>query len=635
MRRLILPALVAFCYMAPVRAAEFEELIPKGAKVEKLAGRMTFTEGPVWIGEGQGGYLVFSDIPANRLMKWQKGKLTVFRKDSNAANGNARDPQGRLITCEHSARRVTRTELGATKAHVLIDKYNGKKFNSPNDAAVKSDGSIWFTDPPYGLGDNDKEQPGNYVYRLDPETKQVKPVIQSMQWPNGICFSPDEKRLYVASSDDKDPLINVFDVNDDGGVGEGRVFCRIESGVPDGIRCDSEGRVWSSVADGVHVFSPEGKLLGKVSVPEPAANLCFGGEDGTTLFITARTSLYAVKTNVRGAGARNAPQLAPQRQAEALPSDFQWRASAPLVAPVERPQDPCYSVKDPSVVRYNDRWHLFCTIRSVKRSHQIEYLSFADWKDADAAERHVLKLSDGYFCAPQVFYFSPQKKWYMILQVSDPSGRPLLQPAYSTTDDIADPASWTKPELLYAKHPQNVKAWIDFWVICDDRNAHLFFTSNNGLLWRAQTKLSDFPRGWDEPRVVIKADIFEASCTYKLKAQEKYLTIVEAEAKGRPNGWRYYKGYVADALDEEWKPIADTWDKPFAGPVNVSFAGDRWTDSISHGELLREGYDEKLEVDPDNLRFLFQGVLERDRQGKNYGQIPWRLGILEPAREGA
>jgi hypothetical protein len=317
---------------------------------------------------------------------------------------------------------------------------------------------------------------------------------------------------------------------------------------------------------------------------------------------------------------------------DVLRGNFRWTSSAPLLAPVERPADPCYSVKDPSVLRFNDRWHLFCTIRSEKRSHQIEYLSFADWKDANAAARHVLKLSDGYFCAPQVFYFSPQRKWYIILQVADPSGNPRLQPAYSTTDDLSDPASWTKPQLLYAAHPDNVKAWIDFWVICDADKAHLFFTSNNGLLWRAETKLADFPRGWDAPRVVLRGDIFEASCTYKLKGKEKYLTLVEAEAKGHAGSWRYYKAYLADSLDGEWKAIADTWDKPFAGPANVRFAGEKWSDSISHGELLRTGVDERLEVDPDNLRFLYQGVLERDRQGKPYGQIPWRLGILEPAR---
>lgn len=310
--------------------------------------------------------------------------------------------------------------------------------------------------------------------------------------------------------------------------------------------------------------------------------------------------------------------------------NFRWTVSPPLVAPADRPRDPCFSVKDPSVLFVNGRWHLFCTIRSENRTHQIEYLSFTDWKDANAAPRHVLKISDGYFCAPQVFYFEPHRKWYMVLQVNDPSRKVALQPAFSTTNDVSDPASWTKPQLLYRdKHPENISAWIDFWVICDDARAHLFFTSNNGLMWRASTKLADFPTGWDEPRVVIKGDIFEASCTYKLKGLDKYLSIVEAQTS-RPDGWRYYKAYFADKLDGEWKPLADTWEKPFAGPVNVRFPRQKWTDSISHGELLRAGNNQHLEVDPNHLRFLFQGVTEEQRRGKPYGQIPWRLGLLEP-----
>ena len=309
--------------------------------------------------------------------------------------------------------------------------------------------------------------------------------------------------------------------------------------------------------------------------------------------------------------------------------DFRWASSASLVAPVGRPADPCYSVKDPSVVRFEGRWHLFCTIRSEKRSHQIEYLSFADWKDANAAERHTLAISDGYYCAPQVFWFEPHRRWYMILQVSDPARPVQLQPAFSTTETIADPASWSRPALLYKDaHPKTVSAWIDFWCICDDRNAYLFFTSNNGLMWRASTKLADFPHGWSDPQIVLRGDIFEASCTYKLKGRSEYLSIIEAETR-RPGGWRYYKAYLADSLDGPWKPLADTWDKPFAGPVNVSFSGEKWTESVSHGELVRSGVDQRLEVDPSDLKFLYQGVLEQDRKGKPYGQIPWRLGLLE------
>jgi hypothetical protein len=299
------------------------------------------------------------------------------------------------------------------------------------------------------------------------------------------------------------------------------------------------------------------------------------------------------------------------------------------VAPVGRPADPCYSVQGPSVVRFEGRWHLFCTIRSEKRSHQIEYLSFADWKDANAAERHMLAISDGYYCAPQVFWFEPHRRWYMILQVSDPARPVQLQPAFSTTETIADPASWSRPALLYKDaHPKTVSAWIDFWCICDDRNAYLFFTSNNGLMWRASTKLADFPHGWSDPQIVLRGDIFEASCTYKLKGRSEYLSIVEAETR-RPGGWRYYKAYLADSLDGPWKPLADTWDKPFGGPVNVSFSVEKWSESVSHGELLRSGIDQRLEVAPSDLKFLYQGVLEQDRKGKPHGQIPWRLGLLE------
>jgi len=306
---------------------------------------------------------------------------------------------------------------------------------------------------------------------------------------------------------------------------------------------------------------------------------------------------------------------------------FNWTVGPPLVSPAVRPEDPCQSVKDPSLVRHNGRWHLFCTIRSQKRTHQIEYLSFADWKDADKSERHVLKISKGYFCAPQVFYFAPQKKWYLICQVNEPSRKPALQPAFSTTGNPADPDSWSKPTLLYAQQPARVRAWIDFWVICDDARAHLFFTSNDGRMWRAETKMADFPGGWNEPAVVLRDDIFEASHTYRLKGLNKFLTVVEAQDEGR----RYYKAYLADRLDGEWKPLATTKEKPFAGPINVRDSGPHWTDSFSHGELLRDGFDQNLEVDPVNLRFLFQGVTDEAKRGKAYGDIPWRLGILEPA----
>ena len=307
-----------------------------------------------------------------------------------------------------------------------------------------------------------------------------------------------------------------------------------------------------------------------------------------------------------------------------LAGQFKWTVSLPLIYPARRPPEVVYSVKDPTIVHCQGRWHLFCTIRGQKRSHQIEYICFEDWKGANAAKRYVLTLSEGYFCAPQVFYFTPHKKWFLICQVSDESRKPSLQPAYSTTSDIAEPNSWSKPVLLFSKQPDNVNAWIDFWVICDAARAHLFFTSLDGQMWRSETKLTDFPGGWSQPTVVLRGDIFEASHTYYLKGLDKFLTVVEAQADGR----RYYKAYLAETLDGEWKPLAATKDKPFAGPANTTPTGTQWTDSFSHGELIRDGFDQTFTVDPNNIRFLFQGVSDQDMAGKKYGEIPWRLGIL-------
>ena len=186
-----------------------------------------------------------------------------------------------------------------------------------------------------------------------------------------------------------------------------------------------------------------------------------------------------------------------------LKGEFQWRCTEPLLSAASRPQDPCYSVKDPSIVYFENRWHLFATIRSQKRTHQIEYLSFTDWKEARTAPRHLLTITNGYFCAPQVFYFSPHRKWYLIHQISD-GPRKMLQPAYSTTSNISDPGSWSPPVRLYSEHPENIKAWIDFWVICDSSKAHLFFTSNNGLMWHAETALEKFPGGWNKPNAELR-----------------------------------------------------------------------------------------------------------------------------------
>jgi gluconolactonase len=279
--------------------AEFKKIIPAEAKVERLATGMGFLEGPVW-NPADGGYLIFSDIPNNELKKWTKKEgVTTFRKPSSNANGNTIDISGQLMTAEHSGRRISfTTTSGAVKT--IVDQYNGKKLNSPNDVVVTSDGVIWFTDPDYGLGQNPKEQEGNYVFRFDPMTGKTTAVVKDFEKPNGLCFSPDESKLYIADSG-KPRHIRVFEIRKDGTLANGRIFATIDQGGPDGIRCDAEGRVWSSSGNGAQVFAPDGSLIVKINLPESGANLCFGGADGRTLFVTARKSLYAVPTLVNGA----------------------------------------------------------------------------------------------------------------------------------------------------------------------------------------------------------------------------------------------------------------------------------------------------------------------------------------------
>jgi len=315
-----------------------------------------------------------------------------------------------------------------------------------------------------------------------------------------------------------------------------------------------------------------------------------------------------------------------------IAADFQWTTGPAVVHPKRVDGEDWLSIKDPSIVRFEDRWHLFCTVRGVKRSHAVVYLSFADWKDADKAEQTVLPCHEGYFCAPQVFYFTPHKRWYMICQAADESWTPKYQPALSHTTDVARPKSWSKLTPLYGKKPAAARAWLDFWIICDEKKAHLFFTSLDGKMWRAETPLEKFPKGWSKPVVALGGDVFEASHTYRLKRGRgvEYLTLIEAQ---HGHGWRYYKAYRADRLEGPWTPLAADRDEAFASMKNVAQQPRRWTDSISHGELLRAGYDERVDMDGDNLRFLFQGVLDTNRAGKKYGAIPWRLGILEPAKE--
>ena len=294
----------------------FSKYKVQNAAVERLYTGARWAEGPVWFGDGR--YLLFSDIPNNRMLRWLEdtGEVSVFRAPSNYSNGNSRDRQGRLLSCEHDARRLTRTEHDGTIT-VLADHFQGKPFNAPNDLAVHSDGAIWFTDPGYGIMSNYEghkasfELPAN-VYRLDPNSREVTVVANDMEKPNGICFAPDEKKVYIVDTGEPkhpgDPRpIRVYDVENGTKLKNGRQFVNMAPGSSDGIRCDVDGNVWSAAGwgpdgfNGVHVFAPDGTLIGKIHLPETCANLCFGGAKKNRLFMAASQSLYAVYVGTEGA----------------------------------------------------------------------------------------------------------------------------------------------------------------------------------------------------------------------------------------------------------------------------------------------------------------------------------------------
>lgn len=293
--------------------ASFAQYRINTAKVERLASGMRWSEGPVWFGDGR--YLIWSDIPNNRMMKWEEetGAISVFRRPSNYANGNTRDRQGRLVTCEHGTRRVTRTEYDGTIT-VVADSFDGKPLNSPNDAVCRSDGSIWFTDPPFGILGNYEghaarpELPTN-VYRVDAGTGRVSIVAGDINRPNGLCFSPDERRLYVIEAGITPRVIRAYDVIDDGTkIANARTIVTAQpNGTPDGLRCDVDGNLWvgwgmgAEGLDGVAIFSPEGKPIGRINMPERVANVCFGGLHRNRLFMAASTSLYSLYVNTQGA----------------------------------------------------------------------------------------------------------------------------------------------------------------------------------------------------------------------------------------------------------------------------------------------------------------------------------------------
>jgi hypothetical protein len=333
----------------------------------------------------------------------------------------------------------------------------------------------------------------------------------------------------------------------------------------------------------------------------------------------------------------SAAEQAPQTQSAAtatLPADapklpfdtpLKWKSTGVLVNPVSDETHTIISVKDPTIVRYNDLWHIYATAYSTSaRTWSMVYLNFKDWSEAPKAKLTYIDVNPslrGYHCAPHLFYFTPHKKWYLIFQSQ--------QPQYCTTDDISKPETWTAPKNFFDRMPSSApRLPIDYHIICDDKHAYLFFTGDNGRFYRSRTRIEDFPNGMGDIEVAIQGNrnnLFEGSMTYKIKGTDTYLTIIEALSPAR-----YYRAWISNDLNGEWTPVpgADSWATPFAGINNVTFEEgvEPWTRDISHGELLRDGYDETPTIDPNNLRFLYQG---RDpKSGGNYSLLPYRLALL-------
>ena len=306
-------------------------------------------------------------------------------------------------------------------------------------------------------------------------------------------------------------------------------------------------------------------------------------------------------------------------------SPLKWKSTGALITPVSDETHTIVSVKDPTIVRYNDLWHIYATVYSTSaRTWSMVYLNFKDWSEAPKAKLHYIDVNSGlrgYHCAPHLFYFRPHEKWYLVFQSQ--------QPQYCTTDDLSKPETWTRPQDFFEGKPSGAPGlWIDYHIICDDTHAYLFFTGDDGRFYRSRTRIEDFPKGMSNPEIAIqdhRNNLFEGSITYKIKGTNTYLTLIEALSPAR-----HYRAWISDRLDGEWTPAsgADTWQTPFAGINNVTFEDGviPWTRDISHGELVRDGYDETMTLDLNNLQFLYQGRAS-DSNGR-YELLPYQLGLL-------
>jgi len=317
-----------------------------------------------------------------------------------------------------------------------------------------------------------------------------------------------------------------------------------------------------------------------------------------------------------------------------IPTSFAWSSPGPVVNPKSDAKHNIVALKDPSIVYYNGKWQLFISTVDTRGAYGMAYVTFPDWDHTANATFYYLDQTPtlvGYHTAPQIFFFAPQNKWYLVFQ----SG----QPQYSTNTNIEDPTGWTTPTNFYASVPPIVTqtagkpdAWLDFWVICDDTNCHLFFADDNGHYYRAQTTVANFPNGFGTPAVVLTdsqtpTDIFEAGTVFKLNDTGKYLAVIEAFDAGSMSR-RYYRSWTADKLDGAWTPLAGTYAAPFASAANTTFTmPPAWTNDISSGEVIRSGYDQHAVVDPCHLQYIYQGD-SPSSSGLPYNSIPWKVGLL-------
>ncbi len=318
-----------------------------------------------------------------------------------------------------------------------------------------------------------------------------------------------------------------------------------------------------------------------------------------------------------------------------VPTAFAWTTGGPLLAPESDAAHMLTAIKDPSVVFYNGLWRVFTSTVSAAGGYNMAYLTFPDWDHTADATFYYLDQTPGlagYHAAPEVFYFAPQGLWYLVYQSGPPT--------YSTTTNIDDPTTWTAPAQFFNAEPAIVTqnkgtsgGWLDFWVICDDANCYLFFSDDNGHWYRSQTTAADFPDNFGDPVIVLSDanpyHLFEASNVYALTGTGKYLAMIEA-FDADSSYHRYFRSWTADTLDGDWTPLADTFANPFASTANVTFTmPPPWTADISHGEMLRDGYDQHLSVSPCHLRYLYQGVdPTMTNPDGGYNHIPWRLGLL-------